>query len=336
MKHLPAEIIIDNLTIEELFQTREKSFSNDDNRTLNYIAEFRDFMEKSFLTFRAKENYNKAQVYQNIILRTILDKWFSGAKNIEIINPGKHGNERTTKESSELLYKVLAEKNSNDNLTSDLPSLSIRQFPKDWYPLSNIRKKTFAVGGPDSDFSSWHGLNLNKVPVRNFLIVDPYFMDRWSETSVNLSEILNGLIDNRTQQKTFNLMIVIRRDQEIRDFEKKKKEDIQDLNDLLRVQFPNFTFCASIAYVKKTQTHDRYLFTDFYYLSSGGGFNFYNKEKKFYKGRSNDLNIHLISNQEVFNNYRRRLGEVFGWLNSSGSLYGYEGELNSKLFKVLI
>jgi hypothetical protein len=333
MKGIPAHFIIRNENIKDLDQMYLEGQSDDDVAILR--IEFTKFLKSSFSTYVGPNSLKTEEINSSYYLRLIVDKIFtqiSRARRVEdhiIEIPDMDTSSHT------FLFELSIKSNAIQSEGVSAPKLNLNKFPNDWKKLSKTRKHSYSVGGPNPDFSSWQALGLHKLPVSSFIIVDPYFLERWNETKLNLKSILDGLIDPKLGVKKFELIIAVRNDPK----KPIPKEDIKEnqlkVENLLKEAFSKYTFSVTLIYVNKKYTHDRYLFTDFYYLKTGSGFNYYRSDGKFDQLKSNDLDINMLSDEGTFKSYKKRLQAVVEWMNSSDSLYGAEGKLNSRLFEVL-
>lgn len=329
MNTIPSHIIIKEEDLDSLDEMYRLGQSDDDIALLR--IDFTKFLKSAYATIpRLSGEVEKKEIEKSYFLRLLLDKWSNQGLRTRKI-PESH-DLYDSPWDKDILFNLTIK--SGQNLSFKKPNVSLNKFPNDWKRLSNQKKTIYKVGGPGSDFSSWKGLNLNKLPVKNLLIVDPYLLEDLNLAKINLGKMLEGLLDPRGSGEV-SFMIIVRYDQRVSDYSLKKTNDHKELNDLLKAKFPNFTFDLSIAYIKKSFTHDRYLFSDLYYMSCQGGFNFYRSTEKLDSNRSNDLNIYFLSDLEVTKSFFRRLTEISGWLKSSNSLYDSVGNLESGLFDVL-
>jgi len=333
MKGIPAHLIIKNENIPDLDMMYREGQSDDDVAILR--IEFTKFLKSSFSTYVGPNSLKTEEINSSYYLRLIVDKIFtqiSRARRVEdhiIEIPDMDTSSHT------FLFELSINSNAIQSEGVSAPKLNLNKFPNDWKKLSKTRKHSYSVGGPNPDFSSWKALGLHKLPVSSFIIVDPYFLERWNETKINLKSIFNGLIDPRFGIKKFEVIFAVRKDPKKNVPKTEIEANQKSLDDFLEAEFPKFSFSITLIYVNKNYTHDRYIFTNFYYLKSGGGFNFYKSNGKFDKLKSNDLDINMLSDESVFNSYSKRLKYVLDWMNSSDSLYGAKGVLSSRLFDVL-
>ncbi|MDI1324860.1 MAG: hypothetical protein PSV36_19105 [Algoriphagus sp.] len=329
MKGIPAHLIVRNDNIPDLDQMYWQGQADDDIALLR--IEFTKFLKASFSTFVGPKSLTKEEIDNSYFRRLIVDKIFTQASRSRRVEDDFVDIPEFGALVQSFLFELLIKNTSVQTDRLSVPKLNLDKLPADWKKLSNTRKQSYVVGGPNPDFSSWKGLSLDRLPVSSFIIVDPYFLERWNETELNLKSILNGLIDPKLGVKKFELIIALRNDPKN---EVPKAEIIKNqekLVTLLKNEFPKYLFSITLVYVNKKYTHDRYLFTDFFYLKSGGGFNFYRSKGMFDKLKSNDLSVHMLSDIGEYIDYKKRLQIVFDWMNSTDSLYGAEGKLESRL-----
>jgi hypothetical protein len=330
MKGIPAHLIVRNDNIPDLDNMYRQGQSDDDIALLR--IEFTKFLKASFSTFVGPKSLTKEEIDNSYFRRLIVDKIFTQASRSRRVEDDFVDIPEFDALVQSFLFELLIKNTTVQTDRLSVPKFNLDKLPADWKKLSNTRKQSYVVGGPNPDFSGWKGLSLDRLPVSSFIIVDPYFLERWHETKLNLKSILNGLIDPKFGVKNFELIISVRNDPGKPVSKEVIIENQQKVEALLKAEFSKFTFSVTLIYVNKNYTHDRYLFTDFFYLKSGGGFNFYKSNGKFDKLKSNDLDINMLSDEGMFNSYKKRLQTVYDWMNSSDSLYGAEGKLESRLF----
>lgn len=329
MKAIPSHIIVKEDDLNCLDEMYRQGQSDDDIGLLR--IDFTKFLKNAYATIEGlSREVDKGEIEKSYFLRLLLDKWSNQGLRTRKIPEGSSFSDSPW--DKDILFHLTI--NSGQNLSFKKPNVSLDKLPNDWKRLSNQKKTNYKVGGAESDFSSWKGLNLTKLPVKNLLIVDPYLLEDLSLATINLEKMLEGLLAPRGSGEVA-FMIIVRYDQGINDYSLKKTNDHQELNSFLKAKWPNYTFDLSIAYIKKSFTHDRYLFSDLYYMSCQGGFNFHRFNGKLDNNRSNDLNIFFLSNLEVAKAFHSRLTEISAWLKSSRSLYDSTGSLKSGLFDVL-
>lgn len=328
MDTIPSHVIInekDFLNLEEMY----KHGLSDDEVALLRI-DFTKFLKGAYATIEGLNvEVSKEEIEKNFFLRIVLDKYATQAfRTRKISNFKEISNDPWDR-------KILFHLGLTTSLkpTSEKPIFCLSKLPSDWKKLSNQKRTVYKVGGLGSDFSGWKGLNLQKIPIKNILLVDPYFLEKLDQSKVNLIKIIEGLVDTKNVTEV-SLMLFVRYDQEIKDYSKKKERDFKEIQSILEAKYPKIRFQISIAYIRKSFTHDRYLFTDFYYMSCQGGFNFYNLSERLDGNRSIDLNIYFLSDLDVAKAYSRRLIEAQSWLKSSRSLFDSVGKLESGLFEI--
>lgn len=333
MKGIPAHFIIRNENIPDLDQMYREGQSDDDIASLR--IELTRFLNKSFSTYIGPKSLTIEEIDKSYFLRLIVDKIYTQANRSRRVEDHLVELPEFDASAQSFLFELFLKFHPVKAEGDTVPKLKLDKLPADWKKLSNIRQQSYVVGSSKSDFSGWKGLGLDRLPVSSFIIVDPYFLERWNETVLNLKKILDGLIERKFQVKKFELIIAVRNDPNEPVPKESIKENQLKIEALLEAKYPKCTFSVTLIYVNKKYTHDRYLFTDFYYLKSGGGFNFYRSNGEFDQNRTNDLDIYMLSNEDVFKSYKKRLQAVIEWINSKDSLYGSEGKLSSRLFGVL-
>ncbi|WP_100629830.1 hypothetical protein [Algoriphagus formosus] len=328
MNTIPSHVIINEKDFSNLEEMYKHGLSDDEIALLR--IEFTKFLKGAYATIEGLNvEVNKEDIEKSFFLRLVLDKYATqGFRTRKISDLNQISNDPWDR-------KIHFHLSLDSSLKpkSEKPFFSLSKLPGDWKKLSNQKRTIYKVGGPGSDFSGWKGLNLQKIPIKNILIVDPYFLERLDQSKLNLTRIIEGLIDPKMAAEV-SLMLFVRYDQETKDYSKKKVKDSTEIQSILGAKFPKIRFRTSIAYIRKTFTHDRYLFTDFYYMSCQGGFNFYNLSEKLDGNRSIDLNIYFLSDLDVAKAYSKRLIEIQSWLKSSRSLFDSVGELENGLFEI--
>lgn len=72
------------------------------------------------------------------------------------------------------------------------------------------------------------------------------------------------------------------------------KESFDQMKDLLKQKFPRLDVSVNIFWIPANLIHDRYIFTNFYYINAGAGFILYDSNGKLKKQKSNNLQVFLI------------------------------------------
>jgi len=327
MNTIPSNIIIGADELSKLDGFYESGKDDDDISELR--IEFTKFLKKAYLTMEGDWEVSTAKIESSFFLRLILDKYSQqGSKTRKIsnfrelkIDPWNHN----------ILHHLdLSQLGPIDSK----PIISISELPKDWRKLSNHKKTIYKVGGSRPDFSGWKGILLQKIPIKNLLLVDPYYLENLDLASLNLVKMFEGLLESKRFHE-ITLSIIVRYDPSVREFEAKKKSDLEHIKGVLESKFPKLVINISIFYVKKRLTHDRYLFSDFYYLSCQGGFRFYDLNEVMNSQKSMDLNVYYLSSFQVAKAYYSRIDEIYGWLKSSRSLFASIGSGENDLFSIV-
>lgn len=333
MKAVPTHLLTNLDSVQQLHTLKEEAF---DNRDFPAVASFdliRKVFDSYFISFLNNQSIDKDVISNNIFLRSIMENSFSGRKNIRLLQNVAELAKPDSSWQSNFLFQL------SIDLASNFPEantdLTLKSIPKDWNRYFRLPKSNFTIGGIASDFNNWKNLRLDKLPISSLYIIDPYFLKERKLASINLPEILHGLIGNRNNVKEIEIALFVKIDRNDPNVQKTKDANYSELNELLKGAYPNKQFRTSILYIPESKMHDRYLFTNFYYLSSGKGFNVFNDKKMLNQQKSNNLDIHLLANPEAFKNYLNRLGEVRNWINNSTMTLEYSGELPNKLFSAL-
>lgn len=332
MREVPSHLLTDLDSVQRLHSFKEEVF---DNRDFSGVASF-DSIRKAFdtfyVTFLNNQAVDKDLISKNDFLRLILENYSSGRKNIRLIKNTSELSEDNNSWKNSFLFQVSIDILSrNPEIKSDL---KLKNFPKDWDRFFKVPKSNYTIGGLASDFTTWKNINLDKLPINSIYLVDPYFLKDRKLAEVNLPEIIQGLIGNRSNVKSIEIAIFGKMDRNDPNFKRTKEENHVMINTILSRLYPNKNFKTAILYIPESKMHDRYLFTNFYYLSSGKGFNVYNDRKKLDQQKSNNLDIHILSEPNAFKNYLQRLSEVRNWINSSRLSLEYSGQIPTNLFEV--
>lgn len=333
MKAVPTHFITNLNSVQKLHSFMEEAF---DNRDFPAVASFdliRKAFDNYFISFLNDQSIDKDEISNNIFLRSILENYSSGRKNIRLLQNFVEISNPDISWQRNFLFQLTIDLASNfPKVKTDL---TLKSIPKDWDRYFRLPKIKFTIGGIASDFTGWKNLALDKLPINSLYIIDPYFLKDRKLAEINLPEIVKGLVGNRSSVKAIEIALFVKHDLNDPRFQKTKEANYHKLNEILKNLYPNKNFVLSILYIPESKMHDRYLFTNFYYLSIGKGFNIYNERKKTDQQKSNNLDIQLLTEPSSFKVYLKRLMEVRNWIDGSTGILEYSGELPSRLLSVL-
>jgi hypothetical protein len=333
MNSLPTHLITNLDSVQQLHTLREEAFDNRDSPAVASFELIRKAFENYFISFLNNQSIDKDEISKNIFLRSILENYSSGRKNIKLLQNVAEISKPDNSWQSSFLFQLTMDLASNfPEVNTDL---TLKSIPKDWDRYFRLPKIKFTIGGIASDFKGWNNLGLDKLPINSLYIIDPYFLKDRKLAEINLPEIVKGLVGKRSNVKALELDLFVKHDLNDPKFQKTKEADYQKLNEILKNLYPNKNFVLSILYIPGSKMHDRYLFTNFYYLSSGKGFNVYNERKKLDQQKSNNLDIQLLAEPNAIKAILKRLSEVKNWIEGSTLNLEYSGTMPTKLLSVL-
>jgi len=333
MKAVPTHLLTNLNSVQQLYLFREEAFDNRDSMAVASFDSIQKAFDNYFISFLNDQSIDKDEISKNIFLRSILENYSSGRKNIRLVHNISELSKPDNSWHSNFLFQL------SIDLASNFPEaktdLTLKSVPKDWDRYFRLPKYNFTIGGVASDFSGWKNLGLDKLPISSLYIIDPYFLKDSKRAAINLPEVIKGLVGNRSNVKAIEIALFVKHDLNDPKFQKTKEANYHKLNEILKDLYPNKKFKSSIFYIPESKMHDRYLFTNFYYLSIGKGFNVYNEKGKVDGQKSSNLDIQLLDEPNAFKVYLKRLMEVRHWIEGSIGNLEYSGELPSKLFSVL-
>lgn len=334
MKAIPAHLLTDLASVRELHLKMEAAFDERDFKAIESFRDITNAFESYHISFINSAPIDSEQAARNQFLRSLLNNYSLGKSNVRIIPSESDINQNTDNWHKQFLFQFTVDVLSKLTL-KDVP-LSLKSIPKDWDRYFKLSNYTYKAGGPESDFNGWSSTSLDKLPIEAIIIVDPYFLSDWKKAEINLTEILNGLIGKRNPNNTFELSLFVKRDYNAKDFSQTKALNFSTLKTLVKSLYPKMKFDLSLFYIPESKMHDRYIFTNFYYIVSGAGFNIYNQNKKLSTQKSNNLDIHLITDLKSYQNYQKRLREVKSWvLGITFNSSEYSGSIPKKLFEAI-
>lgn len=333
MKTVPAHLLTDLASVEELDSYSLEAFANRDFRSVESLNNILKAFNSHYVSFLNSQSIDKELIAKNIFLRSIMENYSSGRNNIRILKSLYEVSIEEQEWERQYLYQLSLDLSSN--LKTSKVDVSLKSLPKDWDRYFKLGNLNYTIGGVASDFPGWENTGLEKFPIKTLYIIDPYFMKDRNLAIKNLSKLLTGLLGKKNPFKEIEIALFVKKDNNDTSFQKTKMENFQELNKTLLNDFPGKNFNSSILYIPESKMHDRHLLTNFYHLTAGKGFCIYNEKNKLDTQKSNNLDIKLLGDPKSFNAFYKKLIEIKNWIDSSRLTLEYSGELPNKLFSIL-
>jgi hypothetical protein len=324
MKGIPAQTVIDGETIEKLDEILKNGFG--DTSVMKFLGEFNEFLEKCHLTVIGPDSTDKETIKNSYYLRTILDKVASGREKIEIVKSPNFEGKKVDNLKAGCLMQILIGSQFRNRTDLFINWLRISKLPDAWDAFSNNKKTTILVGGKKPIFRSWEDFGLQKFPVNSIVIVDPYLFQEADEMESNLPEIVKGLVDVDNLNSIIDLVFIVAGDHHKRfTSEEFIQKRIITFNSILERNFNGLKIKFSIGFVKGQYLHDRFIFTNYYFLDAGSGFNLYNKSGSFGSKKPNKVTLRFLSSLDAFEEFDEAVKNYCNVLFDDKALMKMEG-----------
>lgn len=326
MKGIPAHTVIDENTIKKLDEDFAIGFGK--TSVMKFFGEFNEFLERSNLTVFGPNQIEKESLNNSVYLRNLIDQAGSGRNNIRIIKSPNLDPELVNKSHKRQLMNVLISEQTEGNSTFFNHWFKLKKMPEAWDIFSNNRKTTILVGGKRSIFKSWEDFGLSAIPVKSLVIIDPYLFNEAAEMRTNLPKIIEGLICSKPTEYPVNILFIVGGDVN-------KKFDPTSfisnrtgiLNSIILDNFKEWKLNVSVAYIKGEFLHDRFIFSNYYYMDAGRGFNLYTGQDSINTKKPNKVTIKFLSGPDAFEEYEEAVQRYCEVVFDSKALIKLEGNL---------
>jgi hypothetical protein len=327
MERIPAKIIMDHGATVRLFEALKVSLGK--SKMMGLLSEIIDFIEHSKVFLHLPNEIHASEVDQNYFLRTILSRAYSGADSCRVfsnfqMNPTILG----AIQLSDLIKIKMLESSIGSDGFEDW--LEIKRLPDGWEAFTNNRVPSITVGGSKSIFKSWRDLKLAEFPVSSIIIIDPYLLKEKAEIEVNLPRIIDGLVDSSRTGNPVHILLVVGDNVNKRlEFEQYVDRNSKLLASLIPEKYGNRKIKISVAYVKGEFLHDRFIFTNYYFMEAGRGFNLYSEREAIDKKKPNKVTIRFLSSSLAYREFVTLIGSYCDVLFNRNAIKRLDGNIES-------
>jgi hypothetical protein len=303
MKTISARSVIDYPSIQKLNELRNSLLEN--NYLIEFFAEFNSFFYSSEILAFCPAELDKKTIADNPILRNLVDRSFSGQKNITIQKNQSLNNTEIWENFQPLLMNLLF--SGSKELDSSLFEawLKMDSLPNSWKKFSNNQVSIVNVGGKNSEFKSWEEFGIKSLPLSSLVIFDPYLFSEKELIHQNLPRLINGMVDFERVEIPIKIVFVVGGDGSKRfasaDFIAKRN---QELKDLIENEFSD-KIEYSVVYLKNSFFHERCILSNYFYMTAGKGFNFFTTNGEIDRKTHNTVTIKFLSDLNSFKEFKR-------------------------------
>ena len=326
--NLPIETFLDTAKVDELDQSFFSSMNNGQYSLLRDHIDMNEFIESGYITYIADSITNGDDITKSVIKRNIISKYFDGNSKVRIVKK-EEVNQDLKCQSESNLFSLKIMDNQKISV-SPLPFWTIQQFPNDWKKLS--KHNEYFAGGNNPTFLSWRALNVNHFDIKSIILIDRYFLNFLNLAIINLEKILDGLIHNQRRSGKLNFSIITKENPKFAGNKEYIHNTQKRIIDKLKDKFPCLSL--SIHYAPEVYFHDRYILTDFYYITAGSGFTLHNILKLKVTKASNLISHHSVSTRKAYGVYKKTLADIHD-LFKKNIVTQSSGEIDNRLFRVL-
>jgi hypothetical protein len=323
MKAIPAQTVIDESSIKRLDEIWTKGLS--DTQTLKFLGEFNEFLDTSNLTVFGPSNITKESIKDSFYLRKLIDQSGSGRKNIKLFKTSQIDPSLLNDGHDNLMNILIG---SPENSVTDylVDWLKLKDMPDSWSCFSNNRKTTKVIGGEQSIFQSWDDFGLKKFPVKSIVIIDPYLLKDKDEIKLNLPRIIDGLVNHENRDYPVNILLVVSDEVPNRfDFDSFASRNSKIIISIIDEKFKDKKIQISVAYVKGEYLHDRFIFTNYYYMDAGKGFNVFSSKGLINEKKPNKVTLKFLSSFDAFAEFEEAAQKYCGVIFNKKALVKLEG-----------
>jgi hypothetical protein len=303
MKTIPARSVIDFPSIQKLNELRNSLLEN--NYLIEFFAEFNSFFYSSEILAFCPAELDKKTIADNPILRNLVDRSFSGQKNITIQKDQSLNNPEIWKNFQPLLMNLLFSGSKELDSNPFKKWLKIDSLPNSWKKFSNNRVSIVNVGGKNSEFKSWEEFGIKSLPLSSLVIFDPYLFTEKELMLQNLPRLINGMVDFERVATPVKILFVAGGDVSKKftptDFIAKRN---QELKDLIEKEFSD-RIEYSVVFLKNSYFHERCILSNYFYMTAGKGFNFFTSKGELDQKTHNTVTTKFLSDLNSFKEFKR-------------------------------
>lgn len=328
MNKIPARTVINFKSIRNLDQALNEKFGS--TQLFSFLGEFKGFLESSDLALSEAEQSSKEEIDKSIILRDLVWRKFSGGNSFQTLNSEMELDEVSFFSKDSYLMNLKVGESLRIPETTNREWLHLKSLPESWVKFSNNKNNTIFVGGKSSSFRSWDDFGLKSFPIDSAVIIDPYLFQEKDDMVVNIPRIINGLVNSGKEKQLLNVLFIVAGNIHKRfTTEEFIKKSIENLKTILKDNFEEHTIKVSTAFLKGEYMHDRYIFTNYYFLDAGKGFNFFNKYGSLNPKNSNKVSLKFLSGPNANQEFEEALANNCSEIFNKNVVLKTEGNWNS-------
>ena len=150
---------------------------------------------------------------------------------------------------------------------------------------------------------TWSDLLKHQYPINSIVIEEPYLLNADYSIKYNLVPILQHILPVKSPKLPIHITIFANKNEYNDTFLSTKGVPLKNALDLI---FTNYTL--SIYLIKgsnkvdtSVKLHDRHIYTNYFYLTSGNGFSYFKSLKNSVAGIRTELTIDLYTNSNILN-----------------------------------
>jgi hypothetical protein len=307
MKTIPARSVIDYRSIQKLNELRNSLLEN--NYLIEFFSEFNSFFYSSEILALCPAELDKKTIAENPILRNLVDRSFSGQKNITIHKTQILDTAEILEKYPPLLINLLFSDTKEFDSIQSRKWLKMNSLPNSWKKFSNNRVSLINVGGKKSEFKSWEEFGIKGLPISSLVIFDPYLFNEKELMIENLPKLINGIVDFERVATPIRILFVAGGDANKRfsptDFISKRN---QELNDLIEKEFSGKVE-FSVVYLQNSYFHERCILSNYFYMTAGKGFNFFTTKGEIDQKTHNTVTIKFLSDLNSVKEFKRLIDD---------------------------
>ncbi|GAB2478949.1 hypothetical protein GCM10027164_05190 [Algoriphagus taiwanensis] len=303
MKTIPARSVIDFPTIQKLNDLRNSILEN--SYLIEFFAEFNRFFYSSEILALCPNELDKKTIDSNAILRNLIDRSFSGQRNITLDKNHSLNSPEVLEKIPPMLMNVLFSTTNEPESIHYKEWLKMNSLPNSWKKFSNNRVSLINVGGKNAEFKSWEDFGIKDLPLSSLVIFDPYLFTEKELIQENIAKLINGLVDFGRLTTPIKILFVVGGDVNKRfspaDFISKRYQEVKDLlegNFSDKVEF-------SIVFLQNSFFHERCILSNYFYMIAGKGFNFFTSKGKIDQKTHNTVTVKYLSDLNSIKEFKK-------------------------------
>lgn len=323
MKTIPARSVIDFPTIQKLNDLRNSILEN--NFLIEFFAEFNSFFYSSEILALCPNELDKKTIDSNPVLRTLIDRSFSGQKNITIDKNHSLNSPEVLEKIPPMLMNVLFSATKESESIHYKDWLKMNFLPNSWKKFSNNRVSLINVGGKNAEFKSWEAFGIKGLPLSSLVIFDPYLFTEKELMHENLPRLINGLVDFERLATPIKILFVVGGDTNKRfiptDFISKRYQEVKDLLETTYTDRLEF----SIVFLQNSFFHERCILSNYFYMIAGKGFNFYTSKGKIDQKTHNTVTVKYLSDLNSVKEFKKLVDDNCSLIFDSRKIIDIKG-----------